>query len=41
MQVLVKWMESDSVFDSLGILIAVTGIIAFGTLLAYLGGFIA
>jgi hypothetical protein len=40
MHALAKWMESDTVFDSLGALIIATGILVAGTLLSYLVGII-
>jgi hypothetical protein len=40
MHALVKWLESDPVFDAMGTLIAVTGILAFASLLMYTCGFL-
>lgn len=38
MHALVKWLESDPVFDALGIFIAVMGVLAFVSLLMYACG---
>ncbi len=38
MRSLVKWMDNDPVFDSLGGLIIALGFVALGSLLAYIAG---
>lgn len=40
MHALLKWVESDSVFNALGMLIAAVGIFVFVSLILYACGFL-
>jgi hypothetical protein len=40
MHALLKWVESDAVFNALGMLIAGIGIFAFVSLMLYTSGFL-